>query len=90
MASGDVPSRLAQLDSSQFYVDGNLIMCGKEVFLPEICVTTGQTDDLVAVRKKLSFAPGWIFVFHECDLFADSRRVFVLYVPMTSAPNGRR
>jgi hypothetical protein len=48
--------------SQQFYVDGNLIMCGPVVVLPEICVRTGETSDLVPMRKTLTWVPGWIYV----------------------------
>ena len=45
-----------------FYVDGDQIRCGPTVRLPPICVKTGETEDLVEVRKTLAHAPGWIYL----------------------------
>lgn len=47
---------------SQFYVDGNLIMCGKQVVLPAVCVITGETEDLVLMKKTVTWVPKWIYL----------------------------
>ena len=46
----------------RFYVDGKLIICGTTVELPEICVLTGDSDNLVKVTKTISSIPKWFFV----------------------------
>ena len=52
----------AAMATSQFYVDGNLIMCGTPVVLPAICVITGETEDLVLMNKTVTWVPKWIYV----------------------------
>jgi hypothetical protein len=51
----------APLPTDQFYVDGNLIMCGTPVVLPAICVVTGETEDLVLINKTVEWVPKWIY-----------------------------
>lgn len=48
--------------ADRFYVDGNHIRCGTAVELPEICVLTGDRDDLVKLTKTVSWLPKWYFV----------------------------
>jgi hypothetical protein len=48
--------------TDRFYVDGNLIMCGKTVVLPAICVITGETEDVVLMKKTVTWAPKWIYI----------------------------
>lgn len=48
--------------ADRFYVDGNLIMCGTPVALPAICVITGETEDIVLVRKTVTWVPKWIYI----------------------------
>lgn len=58
--SGFAPAlAMSGFPSDRFYVDGNLIMCGTAVELPEICVLTGDRDDLVKVTKTVSWLPKW-------------------------------
>ena len=56
------PVAVAGFPADRFYVDGNLIMCGKSVELPEICVLTGDTYDVVKVTKTISSIPRWFYV----------------------------
>lgn len=61
--SGFVPSvAMSGYATDRFYVDGKHIMCGTVVELPEICVLTGDRDDLVKVTKTISWIPKWYFV----------------------------
>ena len=46
----------------RFYVDGSLIMCGTPVALPAICVITGETEDVVLVKKTVTWVPKWIYI----------------------------
>lgn len=46
----------------RFYVDGNLIMCGTPVALPAICVITGETEDVVLIKKTVTWVPKWIYI----------------------------
>ncbi len=48
--------------SDRFYVDGSLIMCGTPVALPAICVITGETEDVVLVKKTVTWVPKWIYI----------------------------
>lgn len=52
----------APMPADQFYVDGDLIMCGTPVELPAICVVTGETEDLVLIQKTVAWAPKWIYL----------------------------
>lgn len=63
-ASLPVPRRAQITDqtSTDFYVDGKTIECGSSVVLPEICVRTGETENLVEVRKTLSYTSPWAFL----------------------------
>ncbi|MCA9060413.1 MAG: hypothetical protein KDA85_18010 [Planctomycetaceae bacterium] len=57
------PDHLAIAGSDpRITVEGNLIVGGKHMELPPICVVTGETEDLVSYQKKLTFAPGWVYV----------------------------
>lgn len=46
---------------NHFYVDGKLIMCGATVALPAICVITGETEDVVLMKKTVTWVPKWIY-----------------------------
>ncbi len=37
-------------------VEGELVCVGDQVHLPEICVISGETNDLVQLKKKLAYA----------------------------------
>ena len=37
-------------------------MCGTSVALPAICVLTGETVDVVLVRKTVTWIPKWIYI----------------------------
>lgn len=61
--SGFAPAlAMSGFPTDRFYVDGSLIMCGTTVELPEICVLTGDRDDLVKVTKTISWLPKWYSV----------------------------
>ncbi len=49
-------------DPYRFYVDGNLIMCGRVVTLPEVCVRTGAREDLALMQKRIVHVPGWCYI----------------------------
>ena len=57
--SGSVPSGYP---TDRFYVDGKHIMCGTPVALPAICVITGETEDIVLIRKTVTWVPKWIYI----------------------------
>ena len=50
------------MPTDHFYVDGNLIICGTPVQLPAICIISGETEDLVLIRKTVDWVPKWIYV----------------------------
>ena len=57
-----------------------------EVKFPESCVKTGRVDDLVEVRKKLYWAPTWVWLFILLNLiilaiayFIARKRIEVVY-----------
>ena len=52
----------APMPTDHFYVDGNLIICGTPVQLPAICIISGETEDLVLIRKTVDWVPKWIYV----------------------------
>ena len=52
----------SQYPTERFYVDGNLIMCGSPVALPAICVVTGETEDIVLIKKTVTWVPKWIYL----------------------------
>jgi len=56
------PVAVAGLPSDRFYVDGNHIMCGKSVILPAICVITGETEDVVLIKKTVTWVPKWFYI----------------------------
>lgn len=60
--SGFAPVASSSFPTSQFYVDGNLIMCGSPVALPAICVVTGETEDVVPMHKTVTWVPKWIYI----------------------------
>ena len=63
-------------DSKQFRVEPPYIVCGKKIQLPEVCVLSGETDDLVPARKSVCLQ-SWKFEFfrRECKAsFFLSRR----------------
>ena len=47
---------------SRFYVEGDQITFFNHTDLPEICVVTGDQEDLVRVRKTLIWVPSWIYL----------------------------
>ena len=55
------------LDTGKFRVEPPYIVCGKSVRLPEVCVLSGETDDLVPARKTV-YLQSWKFEFfrHHC------------------------
>ena len=57
--SGSVPSGYP---TDRFYVDGKHIMCGTPVALPAICVITGETEDIVLIKKTVTWVPKWIYI----------------------------
>ena len=61
--SGFAPAlAISGFPTDRFYVDGNLIMCGTPVALPAICVVTGETEDVVLVKKTVTWVPKWIYI----------------------------
>ena len=56
------PVAVAGLPPDRFYVDGNLIMCGKSVVLPPICIITGETEDVVLIKKTVTWVSKWIYI----------------------------
>ena len=60
--SGSPPVDSSQFPTDRFYVDGNLIMCSSPVALPAICVVTGETEDIVLVKKTVTWVPKWIYI----------------------------
>lgn len=48
--------------SANFYVDGDQVYGAAPIRLPAICPKTGETTDLVEVRKTLNYAPPWIYI----------------------------
>lgn len=61
--SGFAPAlAMSGFPTDRFYVDGNLIMCGTPVALPAICVITGETEDVVLVKKTVTWVPKWIYI----------------------------
>ena len=61
--SGFAPAlAISGFPTDRFYVDGNLIMCGTPVALPAICVITGETEDVVLVKKTVTWVPKWIYI----------------------------
>lgn len=61
--SGFAPAlSISGFPSDRFYVDGSLIMCGTPVALPAICVITGETEDVVLVKKTVTWVPKWIYI----------------------------
>jgi hypothetical protein len=56
------PVTMSQYPTDRFYVDGNLIMCGSPVALPAICVVTGDTEDIVLIKRTVTWVPKWIYV----------------------------
>lgn len=61
-AMGGSPVTMPQYPKDRFYVDGDLIMCGSPVALPAICVVTGDTEDIVLVKKTVTWVPKWIYL----------------------------
>lgn len=49
-------------DPQGFRIIGSHLMCSKTVELPEICIVTGSTTDLVRIRRKLSWSPRWLLL----------------------------
>lgn len=47
---------------SRFYVEGDQVTFFNNTDLPEICVVTGDQEDLVRVRKTLIWVPSWIYL----------------------------
>ena len=47
---------------NRFYVDGDQITFFINTDLPDICVVTGDQEDLVRVRKTLVWVPSWIYL----------------------------
>lgn len=62
--------------TDRFYVDGNLIMCGTPVALPAICVITGNTEDIVLIKKTVTWVPKWIYI----TLFAGVLILLIVYL----------
>lgn len=62
--------------TDRFYVDGNLIVCGTPVALPAICVITGETEDIVLIKKKVTWVPTWIYI----TLFAGLLILLIVYL----------
>ena len=62
--------------TDRFYVDGNLIMCGTPVALPAICVITGETEDIVLIKKTVTWVPKWIYI----TLFAGVLILLIVYL----------
>ena len=67
-------------------IEDNKIVCRSEVKFPESCVKTGRVDDLVEVRKKLYWAPSWVWIFILINLiilaiayFITRKRIEVVY-----------
>ena len=61
-SSGFGPAASSAYPTDRFYVDGHLIMCSSPVALPPICVVTGETDDIVLIRKTVTWVPKWIYL----------------------------
>jgi hypothetical protein len=49
---------------NDFRVDGDLLVCGRSVSLPEICLYTGATEDLIAVTQNSQY-PSMKLVLHQ-------------------------
>lgn len=60
--SGSSPVVSSQYPTDRFYVDGNLIMCGSPVALPAICVVTGETEDIVSIKKTVTWVSKWFYL----------------------------
>lgn len=60
--SGLAPVTSSSFPTSQFYVDGKLIVCGTPVALPAICVVTGEIEDVVLMKKTVTWVPKWIYI----------------------------
>jgi hypothetical protein len=56
------PESMSVYPAERFYVDGSFIMCGKTVALPAICVITGETEDVVLMKKTVTWVPKWIYI----------------------------
>jgi hypothetical protein len=60
-AMGSGPVAMSQYPTDRFYVDGELIMCSSPVALPAICVVTGETEDIVLIKRTVTWVPKWIY-----------------------------
>ena len=49
---------------NDFRVDGDLLVCGRSVRLPAICLYTGATEDLIAVTQNSQY-PSMKLVLHQ-------------------------
>lgn len=47
-----------------FHIDGDLLVCGRSVRLPMICLYTGATEDLIAVTQNSQY-PSMKLVLHQ-------------------------
>ncbi len=52
------------VELDRFRVDGDLLVCGRSVRLPMICLYTGATEDLIAVTQNSSY-PSMKLVLHH-------------------------
>lgn len=49
-------------DPQGFRIIGSHLLCSKTVELPEICIVTGTTANLVRIRRKLAWSPRWLML----------------------------
>lgn len=58
-----VTDEILQADDPQgFRIIGNQLVCSKTAALPEICIVTGTTTDLVRIQRKLVWSPRWLLL----------------------------
>lgn len=53
----DPASAFSPFDITDFQISEPYIVCGPQVLLPEVCVLTGATSNLVSVRKSVTVRP---------------------------------
>jgi len=46
----------AERQETHYSIEGHLLVCGKVVILPEVCVLTGSRDDLARQSKSVEYA----------------------------------
>jgi len=51
-----------EMSDVNFVIDGDAIRCGPEVRLPDICVRTGDTQDVIRINKAIYYVSPVVYV----------------------------